>query len=181
MKRVFLFLLLCAFNTFAQDKEKLHYLDYVESYYSKDTKKPLYIYDGINGKVVDTLINIEAKNSWYKIAIIDSEYGWFQIKNIQRLPNAYKNYDYKNHWVRTSGFLISVDNYGDNQRVYLYDEASETANKIHKIDNFQRVNVIETRDLWAKVSFMVGKKTVTGWLSFKDQCAYPWTTCPKYD
>ncbi|MEH6537807.1 MAG: hypothetical protein V7719_15505 [Psychroserpens sp.] len=174
-----IFLLFCSLNLFGQDIDKLHNLDFVESYYDSETDKPLYIYDRVNGEIVGTLKNSDAISSWYKIAIIESEYGWFKIKNIQRLPNAYKNYDYENHWVKASEFLINVDTYDENHRVYLYDEPTKTSNKIHKIDNFQQVNVIETNDLWAKISFMVGKKKVIGWLSFKDQCAYPWTTCFK--
>lgn len=180
MKVVLLFLLF-GINLFAQENDKFHYLEFVESYYKKDFKQPIYIYDDVNGKIVDTLYNNEAKSSWYKIAIIESEYGWFKIKNIQRLPNMYKNYGYENYWVKTSGFLISVDIHSENHRVYLYDEPTKKSNRIHKIDSFQKVNIIETNDLWAKVNFVVGKKTVTGWLSFKDQCAYPWTTCLKYD
>ncbi|GFZ85179.1 hypothetical protein GCM10011531_15290 [Aquaticitalea lipolytica] len=179
--RTILVLLLSSLNLIAQDNDKIHYLDFVESYYSKETETPILIYDAINGKVVDSLYNVPSKYSWYKIAIIESEYGWFKIKNIQRLPDSYKNYNYENYWVKTSNFLISVDIFGENHIVYLYDEPTKKSNRIHKIDNFQQVNVIETKDLWSMVSFMVGKKKVTGWLSFKDQCAYPWTTCPKYD
>lgn len=173
-------LLFCSLNLFAQKSDKLHYTNLVEAYYDKNTTHPIYIYDSINGTIVDTLKHIETKNCWYKIAIIDSEYGWFKIKNIQRLPNAYKNYGYENHWVKTSDFLVSVDLFSESHRVYLYDEPSIESNKIHKIDSSKSVHIIETNDLWALVSFKVGKKRVEGWLNFKDQCAYPWTTCPKY-
>lgn len=181
MKGILFFLLLCSANLFAQDSNKLHYLDFVESYYDRETKKPLYIYDNINGKIVDTLVSTESKNSWYKIAILESDYGWFKIKNIQRIPDVYKNYGYENYWVKASNFLITINSYNENRRVYLYDEPTKASNKIHKTDSFQLVNIIETSELWAKVSFVVGKKTVTGWLNYQDQCAYPWTTCPKYE
>ena len=173
-----LLLFLCSLNLFAQEGDKIHYENLVEAYYDNNTKRPLYIYDSVNGTIVDTLKPIEAKNSWYKIAIIDSEYGWFKIKNIQRLPNLHTNYGYENHWVKTSDFLISVDSFNENHRVYLYDEPTDKSNKIHKIDSWQSVHIIETSDLWTMVSFKVGKKRVNGWLNFKDQCAYPWTTCP---
>ncbi|WCO03229.1 hypothetical protein [Psychroserpens ponticola] len=175
-----LLLLLFSINLFAQESDTIHYKNLVEAYYDKETKKPLYIYDNIKGIIVDTLKNIDTKNSWYKIAILDSEYGWFKIKNIQRLPNAYKNYGYENYWVKTSDFLISVDHIDKKHRAYLYDEPTNESNKIHKIDSFKTVHVTETIDLWAMVSFKVGKKTIRGWLSFKDQCAYPWTSCTKY-
>lgn len=173
------FLLLFSLNLWAQDSSRFQYRDVVEAYYDNQNTMPLHIYDSVNGKIVDTLVPINTENTWYKIAIIESDYGWFKIKNISKLPNDPKNYGYDNHWVKASGFLITVDNYDENHRVYLYDEPFKTANKIHKVDNFQLVNVIETSDLWAKVNFMVGKKNIMGWLPFKDQCAYPWTTCPK--
>ncbi|WP_299336553.1 hypothetical protein [uncultured Psychroserpens sp.] len=178
MKVVFVFLISC-FSLLAQDQVQFHYTNLVESYYDKTNAKPIFIYNAKNGKIVDTLSNVEDKNSWYKIAILDSEYGWFKIKNIQRLPSSFKDFDYEDHWVKTQGFLIAVDNYDVNHHVYLYDEPTKYSNKIHKVDNFQLVAVAETTDLWAKVSFMVGKEKVEGWLSFEDQCAYPWTTCPK--
>lgn len=179
--RVFVLFLFISCNLFAQDNTKFHYGNLVEAYYAKESTKPLYIYDSVNGKIVDTLKNIENTNAWYKIAILDSEYGWFKIKNIQRLPESHIDFGYENHWVRTTDFLTTVDNYDDNHIVYLYDQPSKKSNRIHKLDHFQIVSVIETNALWSNVTFMVGKKRVNGWLHFKDQCAYPWTTCPKYE
>ena len=175
------FLLFFSLNLFAQEGHKIHYSNLVEAYYDKETKQPLYIYDTINGNIVDTLQNIEAENSWYKIAIIDNKYGWFKIKNVQRLPNAYKNYGYENLWVKTSNFLISVYVFEENHIVYLYDGPTNESNKIHKIEGIQPVHVLETNDLWAMVSFMIGEKTVKGWLNYKDQCACSWTTCPRHE
>lgn len=179
--RVLIIIVLFSFCGFAQNQNQLHYLDVVEAYYNKESVKPLYIYDAVDGNIIDTLFNIESKNAYYKISIIESQYGWFKIKNLQRLPESYKNYDYENHWVKSSNFLIHVDNYDEKRVVYLYDLPSKKSNRIHKLDDFQITNVIEISDRWAKVKFKVGKKTIEGWLDFKDQCAYPWTTCPKYD
>lgn len=165
-----LLLLFCSLNLIAQESDKTHNTNFVEAFYDKETKLPLYIYESINGNIVDTLTNVKAKNSWYKIAIVDSEYGWFKIKNVHRGPNVFKNYGYKNYWVKTSNFFISVDVLDENHRVYLYDEATYGSNRIHKIDNSKPVHIIETSGLWAMVTLKVGKKTVKGWLSFKDQC-----------
>jgi hypothetical protein len=178
--RIFVLFLLISCNLIAQDKTKSHHDGLVEAYYDKESTNPLYIYDSVNGKVIDTLKNIEDEYAWYKIVILESEYGWFKIKNIQRLPNSHLDFGYENHWVKITDFLVTIDNYDDNHIVYLYDQPSTKSNRIHKLDNYQIVNVIETSDLWANVTFMVGKKRVNGWLSYKDQCAYPWTTCPKY-
>lgn len=153
----------------------------VETFYNKESKQPLFVYDNVDGKIIDTLSNVEGENAYYKIAIIDSQYGWFKIKNIQRLPALYENYGYENQWVRASNFMVHVANYDENTRVYLYDLPSMKANRIHKLDNFQKVNVVEISDRWAKVYLGIGKKRIEGWLDFKDQCAYPWTTCPKYE
>lgn len=163
-----------------QSQDTMHYADLVEAYYNKAVDQPIFIYDAINGTIIDTLKRVDSKYSWYKIAIKESEYGWFKIKNIQRLPDLYQNFQYENYWVKNIDFLISVDNFGPSHRVYLYDEPSNNANKIHKIDSFQRVNVTEISDQWALVNFKIGKKYVSGWLRHEDQCALPWTTCPKY-
>lgn len=179
--KVLLLLCLWSLNLFAQENDEIHYAILVEAYYDKETKKPLYIYDSINGSIVDTLINIEADNSWYKIAILNSEYGWFKIKNIQRVPNSYRNYGYENYWVKTSDFLITVASFDENHNIYLYEEPNIASNKIHKIDSAKSIHILETSDLWAMVSFVVGKKTVHGWLNYKYHCAYPWTTCTKPD
>ncbi|WP_323788943.1 SH3 domain-containing protein [Psychroserpens sp.] len=165
----------------AQDKTEIHYKDLVESYYDKRSKTPLFIYDSFNGKIIDTLYNVEDKKSWYKIAITDSEYGWFKIKNIQRLPNAYINYGYENRWVKTTNFLITVDDFDESHNIYLYDQPTIESNKIHKVDSNQTAKIIETSGLWVKIRFKVDKKFVEGWLSFKNQCAHPWTTCPETD
>ncbi|WP_040281828.1 hypothetical protein [Psychroserpens damuponensis] len=179
--RRFIFIFFISYNLAAQENTKHHYLDFVEAYHHKESKVPLYVYDQINGNIVDTLQPIENALDYYKIAIISSEYGWFKIKNIQKLPNTLKDYGYENHWVTSKNFIIHVDNYDENHQVYLYDLPSKKANKIHKVNNYQITSVIEISDLWAKVQFQVGKKTIEGWLYFKDQCAYPWTVCLKYE
>jgi len=172
--------LICSFTLHAQQaNDKIHYPNLVEAYYNKDTHHPIYIYDSVNGKIIETLRNIDNTSSWYKIAIIDHEYGWFKIKNIQRLPNEYANYKYENYWVKASDFLVNIHIYDETHRVYLYDEPSEISNRIHKIDSYQVAEITEISDLWALVNFEVGKKVVSGWIKFKNQCAYPWTTCPK--
>lgn len=179
--KILLLLFFCTANLFAQKSDEIHYDQLVEAFYDQETKKPLYVYDSINGTIVDTLMNSDSENSWYKIAILSSDYGWFKIKNIQRLPNSYKNYGYENHWVKTSDFLITVASFDENHSIYIYEEPTIKSNKIHKIDSAKSIHIIETSDLWAMVSFVVGKKTVNGWLSYKYHCAYPWTTCTKYD
>ncbi|WP_047546257.1 hypothetical protein [Psychroserpens sp. Hel_I_66] len=178
MKFVLLFFLL-SLNLTAQDENKIHYRDLVEAYYDNDSKRPLNIYDSINGQVVNTFNVLEGKTNYYKIAILESEYGWFKIKNIQRLPSDAKDYGYENFWVQSKDFIIHIDNYDEDHRVYLYDLPTKKSNRIHKLDNFQITSVIETSDLWAKVKCKIGNKKIEGWLDFKDQCAYPWTTCIK--
>lgn len=172
MKTIFVFLL-CSLSAFSQS--------YVECYYSKEANNPILIFDQINGKVVDTLYNVDDKSSWYTLAIAESEYGWFKIRDLRRLPSSSKTYSYENYWVKNINFLVNVDNYDETHHVYLYDLPSTNANKIHKLDDFQKVSVTEVSGNWSKVKFKVGKKEIEGWLSYRDQCGYPWTTCPKYD
>ena len=164
---------------FTKDEVQFKQPKYVECYYNKDVKNPILIYDNINGSVVDTLYNISDKNSWYKLTVLSSEYGWFKIKDLSRLPSSSKHYNYENYWVRNTDFLVDVDNYDDRHQVYIYDLPTLDSNKIHRLDNFQKVNIIEVDGLWAKVKFKVGKKQIQGWLGYKDQCGLPWTTCPK--
>lgn len=172
---------LCCLTLSAQQKsEQIHNDNLIEAYYSKTVNRPIYIYKSINGPIVDTLRNVDSKYSWYKIAIIDSEYLWFKIKNIQRLPDQYKNFNYENHWVKASNFLVSICTNDPTRSIYLYDEPTESSNKIHKIDSFQVAEIIETSNLWALIRFTIGNKSVSGWLSFKNQYALPWTTCIEY-
>lgn len=179
-----LLLILCfspaLFAQLQKQSSNINFDQHVEAYYDNTIDRPVYIYDQINGKIIDTLKNTNNKNSWYKIAIAESEYGWFKIKNIQRLPDQYKNFGYENHWVKASNFMISIDVFSPISNVYIYDQASEKSNRIHRIDSFQVAEITETNDLWALIHFKVGKKTVSGWLGFKHQCALPWTTCHNY-
>ena len=165
----------------AQDALKMHFNTVVEAFYYKESSRPLFIYDTVDGNILDTLYNNTADHSWYKIAIIESEYGWFKIQNICRLPNAYINYNYDNHWIKSAGFFIQARSTDKNHSIYLYEEASKMSNRIHKVDNCQVASIIETTDLWAKIIFTVDDKRVEGWLSFEDQFANPWKTCLKYD
>ncbi|MEM5564798.1 hypothetical protein WNY78_06765 [Psychroserpens sp. AS72] len=179
--RFFIVFILISFNLAAQESSKYHYSDFVEAYYDKASEKPIYIYDRVNGNIIDTISIIKNENAYYKIAISDSEFGWFKLKNIQRLPEERQDYGHENRWVKSKNFIIHVDNYDENHQIYLYDLPSKKSNRIHKLEDFQITSVVEISDLWAKVKFKVGKKAIEGWLDFKDQCAYPWTTCPKYD
>lgn len=172
MKTIVVFLV-CSLTAFSQD--------YVACYYNKDAKTPLLIYDQVNGKVVDTLYNVEDKSSWYTLSIAESEYGWFKIENLRRLPSSEKDYEYGNYWVKNINFLVNVDNDDLTHHVYLYDLPSTHANKIHQLDDTQKVSVTEVSGNWSKVKFKVAKKEIEGWLSFNDQCGYPWTSCLKYD
>lgn len=182
MRLIIIFFLFFSISINAQEKgDVLIYDNFVESYYNKKNEQPILVYNKINGRVVDTLYNIDDKYAWYKLAISDSDSGWLKIKNIQRLPSEYKNYGYENHWVKSSDFLINVDVYNPNKPVYLFELPSIKSNRIHKIDEHQSVNVTEIDGLWAKVKFTIDNKIIEGWLSFKNQCGLPWTSCPKYD
>nr|WP_321234870.1 hypothetical protein [uncultured Psychroserpens sp.] len=170
--------LLCSFNVFAQDTYDLSREVHVNCYYNNDVKTPILIYDNINGKVVDTLYNSEDKNAWYKLTILESDYGWFKIK---RLSTPTEQFNYENYWVKSQHFLVSVDSSSDNKNIYLYDLPSTKANKIHKLDDFQKVSVTEVDGNWSKVKFKVGKKEIEGWLGFEYQIANPWINTLKSD
>lgn len=170
-------LLCCSLISIAQ--HKTHSNDFVECYYDNTSSLPILIYDNINGKIVDSLYNQNNKSTWYKLAIAESNYGWFKIKNLQRLPDNYKDFDYENYWVKNDNFFVAIANYDPNSQVYIYDLPSTSSNRIHKLDNNQDVTITEISELWAKVKFRVGKKEIEGWLNHTYQCALPSTICPK--
>jgi hypothetical protein len=134
----------------------------VEAYHDKESKNTLYIYDSLNGNIIDTLDTIDSKNAYYKIALLKSEYGWFKLKNSQRLPYDRKSFDFENYWVKSKDFIIYVVNYDNNHQIYLCNSPSKKANRIHKLNNFKITSIPETSAFWTKVSFKVGTKTVEG-------------------
>jgi len=160
-------------------KSSQFYSDYVECYYNTSITQPLYIYDSVNGRIIDSIYNSKNNHSWLKLAITESDFGWLKIKNLQRFPEAQEIRNYENYWVKNADILLTVDNDDQDHTVYLYEYASLASNKLHKVEDFQTFNLIEITDLWAKVYVMVENKQVRGWLPYSDQNANPCPTCPK--
>jgi hypothetical protein len=165
---------------FGQEHQDVLQGAYTQCYYSKEAKSPILIYDAMNGTIVDTLHHID-DNTWYKLTILESEYGWFKIKELRTWPTAETSNSYENYWIKNHNFLVSVDHSKDTKYVYLYDLPSKKANKIHKLDEFQKVSVTEVDGQWSKVRFKVGQKEIEGWMGLKYQIANPLITAIKSD
>ncbi len=174
--RFFFVIACCSFFCFAQNKE--HDVNAVKCFY-ENKAKPIFIFNKKNGSIVDTLQNAKEENTWYKLTITESDYGWFKINTIERIPNKNKEHHYKNFWVRNSDFNLYVKN-EDEDHAYIYDLPTTSSNRIHKLDNGQKVQVTEISELWAKIVLIIGEKKVAGWLPYKDQCANL-KTCYDYE
>lgn len=181
MKRVQLsiLLLLAISPGYAQllSSDQIDFLDFVECYYPNDIG-PLVIYQGINGKAIDTLEN-DSKRCYYKMAIQTSKEGWLQIENLLRIPDCDQNhvnediYQYKNRWVKSDAFLINLPEGG----AYLFMEPNKASPYI-RVEKFARGSVVEVKGVWAKVRITdENNQPIEGWLKRSDQCAFPFTTC----
>jgi hypothetical protein len=58
---------------FAQVDTNFHFGDLVQAYYSKESKKTLYIYDSKDGNSMDTLDTIYDTDTYSNTAILESE------------------------------------------------------------------------------------------------------------
>lgn len=163
--------LCCCFICIAQ--EKIHQDDVVECYFELASQQSIIIYESVNGKIVDSLLNSSIENNWYKLAVVESDYGWFKIRDIQKLPNHKINHVFDNYWVKSNNFQMRIKDYNLTKHVYIYDLPTKASNRIHKLDANQEVLLTEVSGLWAKINFTVGKKEIEGWLPFKDQHAKP--------
>ena len=62
--------------------------------------------------------------------------------------------------------------------VKFYKRPDLTSDIAYQSGKLLETELIEINGLWAKVSFLVNGNRIIGWLQRKDQCAYPWTSCP---
>ena len=160
--------------------------DFVECYYSKNTKEKLKIFDNFEGDVMKELPLLE-KNYWYKLAIKESKKGWFQIANISIIPSGEEGKvfseksKFNNKWVNTN--LLNIDiadmKTTPDNGVWFFKQPNLKSKIIYKSGKFLKTNLIAISGNWAKVKFSVDGNEYIGWLNKKDQCPYPWTSCPK--
>ncbi len=183
MKKIILIIFLISLNLSAQ---KIFFHDFVECYYPAEENEPIQIYDSRKGNLIAELRPLSTPNSWYKFAISESKNGWLKIENIIILPN-YDEYElnsnikkFKGSWILSKRMKINIPdlNVDTENGINFYQEPNLNSHVIFQSGKFLRTDLIEIKELWAKVSFMNKGVKIIGWLQRKDQCAYPWTSCP---
>lgn len=140
------------------------------------------VYDKANGKVIFNLPSDEEAGWGVKIG--GESDGYFKIYNIWRQSAKTLNYwendwmkEYEYVWIEKGNLGLNTKNY-DQQSVNLYNRPSSKAKILNTFDNVQTVIVHEVCNNWA---YIQGEdktgKMLKGWLSPKDQCSNPLTTC----
>ena len=144
------------------------------------------IYNEPNETKVGELNPLTEKYCWYKIAISDSKNGWLKIENVLALPGCGEKEvindfeKYKGSWISAKNLKINIADLDVEPKygVKFYEKPDLTSDLIYQSGKFLETELIEISGLWAKVAFVVNGKKIIGWLQRKDQCAYPWTSCP---
>jgi len=170
----------------AQEGSEVFFYDFVECYYSDKETEPILIYENLNGEVIEELKPLTELNCWYKFSISESKDGWLKIENITVLPSCSKNELNKNielfkgKWILASTMKINIADLDVEPKngVKFYKRPDLTSDIAYQSGKFLETELIEINGLWAKVSFLVNGNRIIGWLQRKDQCAYPWTSCP---
>uniref|UniRef100_UPI0040471084 hypothetical protein n=1 Tax=Flavobacterium sp. TaxID=239 RepID=UPI0040471084 len=187
MKKLILILIIfISINLSAQKGSEIFFDEFVECYYSNKETEPILIYENLNGKIISELKPLTELNCWYKFSISESKNGWLKIENIIVLPNCKenelkKNIElYKGKWILASKMKINISDLDVEPKngVKFFNKPNLTSDLSYQSGKFLETELIEINGLWARVSFEVNEKKVIGCLQRKDQCAYPWTSCP---
>lgn len=181
MKLLRILIIIFPLSLFSQGP--IHYENYVECVYNKETNKPLKIYDKIGGKEVSSLKN-EGKYCWYKLVVQETKNGWAKIYKLMGIPSCSssvkiaENRYYKNFWVKLDKFeIFSFFSPIEKTEINFYEKPNLNSPIVVTINQYLKYELIETNGLWAKVKFKFKNKNYTGWIHRKDQCANPWTSC----
>ncbi|MEP5602978.1 MAG: hypothetical protein ABJL44_18345 [Algibacter sp.] len=185
-KLILTLIILTSINLSAQKSSEIFFSDFVECYYSNKETEPILIYENLNEKVIAELRPLKELNCWYKFSISESKDGWLKIENIIVLLSCRenelnKNIElYKGKWILASKMKINISDLDVEPKngVKFYKKPDLTSDLAYQSGKFLETELIEINGLWAKVSFEVNGIKVIGWLQRKDQCAYPWTSCP---
>ena len=146
-------------------QSQTHFKSRVQCFYDRYTDQPLVIYDSRNGKeIVELPIGEEYCN--YKLIVSKTKKGWIKIYKLIGVPECsnenilIKNNHFKGYWVKVINFkLFSFFPPIGTKTVNFYSKPSKKSNIIFKLTSYKLYQLIETRGLWAKVSFnFKGKK-----------------------
>ena len=185
-KLILIITLLTSINLSAQKSSGIFFGGFVECYYSEKETEPIVIYENLNGKVIAELEPLKESNCWYKFSISESKNGWLKIENITILPSCRenelnKNIElYKGKWILAKKMKINISdlNVEPKSGVKFFKKPDLSSDLAYQSGEFLETELIEINGLWAKVSFVINGNKIIGWLQRKDQCAYPWTSCP---
>jgi hypothetical protein len=188
MKIIILLLLnIPSYLGLSQVSKQVFYHDHVECYYSNESPDSLLVYDSINGELIKSLKigKGRERQQWFKIAIQESNDGWAKIENIMVAPGWNDSINHnlgtlKNKWIKIENLKIHIADMSlpDSLGVPFYKEPDSNSELVCKSGKFLILSLIETKGLWAKVSFNHNGLEYVAWIERKNQCAYPWTTCP---
>ncbi len=179
-------ILLISLSSSAQKISDIFFSEFVECYYSNKETEPICVYEKPNGKIITELSPLTESHCWYKFAISDSKNGWLKIENLIVAPGCRENKLneniklYKDKWILANKMKINISDLDvkPENGVKFYKNANSKSDLVHRAGKFIETKLIEINGLWAKVSFLVDENRIIGWLERKDQCAYPWTSCP---
>lgn len=188
MKKIYLIIILLISSKISAQEfnNKIFFENFVECYYSKNLNEPILIYKYPNGILIHELKPLINDSSWYKFAISESKSGWLKIENILILPECNdrqfnNNFEqYKGNWILAKNLKINISDLDVESRslIKFFENPNLNSNIVYKSDKFLETELIEIIGLWAKVNFVINGVSMSGWLQRKDQCAYPWTSCP---
>jgi len=185
-KYALILILLISINLSAQKSSGILFGDFVECYYSKNETEPILIYENLNGKSIAELEPLKESHCWYKFSISESKNGWLKIENIIILPSCRENELnenielYKGKWILANKMKINISDLDVEPKsgVKFFKKPDLNSDLAYQSGEFLETELIEINGVWAKVSFIINGKKIIGWLQRKDQCAYPWTSCP---
>jgi hypothetical protein len=185
-KSILILILLISINLSAQKSSGIFFGDFVECYYSEKQTESILIYENLNGKIIAELEPLKEPNCWYKFSISESKNGWLKIENVTILPSCSenelnKNIElYKGNWILATKMKISIADLDvePENGVKFFKKPDLNSDLVYQSGEFLETELIEINGLWAKVFFIINGNKIIGWLQRKDQCAYPWTSCP---
>jgi len=171
----------------SQTNTKMFYDDYVECYFDNTSGDSLVIYDSIKGKSILSLkINDKkVRTEWYKIALKESKNGWAKIENLMIAPEKADSINSKlaslfDNWIELKNLKINIADMSlpDSLGVPFYKKPDLNSEIVCKSGKFLKLELLDIDGLWANVSFIHNENKYSGWIERKNQCAYPWTSCP---
>jgi hypothetical protein len=185
-KLILIIILLTSINLSAQKSSGIFFGGFVECYYSEKETEHILIFENLNGKVIAELEPLKESNCWYKFSISESKNGWLKIENITIVPSCRenelnKNIElYKGKWILAKKMKINISDLDVEPKngVKFFKKPDLSSDLAYQSGEFLETELIEINGLWAKVSFVINGNKIIGWLQRKDQCAYPWTSCP---